>query len=165
KIVVNLANTVTSLVGQGYRPIDDLSALQRILSKTLAEGVRIVEAAGYRSHRIGSVPGFGLIRAMDRLPAFLTRAAFARNLDKMVRSSMSQDLFQRGRHDTELESLTGYILRLAAESGVAAPWNEGIYQIAKERFAMAEFRPLEASSLLASLQRRMALPQASPFRQ
>lgn len=157
KLVVNLANTVTTLVGQGYRPIDDIASLQRILYRTLAEGVRVVEAAGHRGFKIGDMPTFGLIRALDAMPALLTRGIFKRNLVRMVKSSMSQDVFQKGRHDTELESLTGYLVRLAREVGLAAPWNEGLYRIAKEGFADPEFKPLEPAALLSMLEQARSL--------
>lgn len=149
KLVVNLANTVTTLVGQGFRPIDDLPAFQRLLGSTLAEGVRVVEAAGYRAHPLGPMPSYALIKAMASLPAWLTRIPFRRNLAKMVRSSMSQDVIQRGRRETELESLTGYIVELARRQGLAAPWNEGLYRVARERFAEPVFRPLGSAELLA----------------
>ncbi len=152
KLVINLANTVTSLVGQGFRPLDDVASLQRLLSRTLAEGVRVVKAAGYRGYKVGEMPGFGLISVLDVLPGFLTRGIFSRNLAKMVKSSMSQDLFQRGRHDTELESLTGYLVHLAHRVGVSAPWNESLYRIAKERFSEPEFKPLEPAELLAMIE-------------
>ena len=154
KIVINLANTVTTLVGQGYRPIEDVAALQRLLAQTLAEGVRVVRAAGYRSHRLGSMPSFTLIQAMASLPGFVTRSAFKKNLARMVRSSMSQDVVQRGLHDTELESLTGYIVGLAARQGLAAPWNEGLLRIARERFAAERYEALEPARLLEMLEKK-----------
>jgi len=157
KLVVNLANTVTTLVGQGYRTIDDIASLQRILYRTLAEGVRVVEAAGHRGYKIGDMPTFGLIRALDAMPAVLTRGIFKRNLDHMVKSSMSQDIFQKGRRDTELESLTGYLVRLAGEVSIAAPWNEGLYRIAKQGFSDPGFKPLEPATLLSMLGRSRSL--------
>ncbi len=47
-------------------------------------------------------------------------------------SSMSQDIIQRGGTDSELESLTGYILRLARRNRVKAPYNEAVYELGKE---------------------------------
>ena len=128
--------------------------MQRLVSRTLYEGVRAVEAAGYREYHVGNMPGFGKIRASATLPAFLTRGMFKKSLAKMVRSSMSQDVLLRGGTDTEIESLTGYIVRLAASKGVAVPYNAGIYRIAKEAFSKSGFEPMEPAALLAAIEGR-----------
>lgn len=153
KLVVNLINTITTLVGQGYRQIDDVPSMQRLVSRTLYEGVRVVEAAGHREYHVGNMPGFGKIRASATLPAFLTRGMFKKSLAKMVKSSMSQDVILRGGTSTELESLTGYVVRLAASTGVPAPYNAGLYRIAKEAFAQPGFEPYEAAALLRAVEK------------
>lgn len=152
KLVVNLINTITTLVGQGYRPITDIPAMQRLVSQTLYEGVRIVEAAGFREFHVGNMPGFSKIRASATLPPFLTRSMFKASLAKMVRSSMSQDVLLRGGTMTELESLTGYIVALAATTGMKAPWNEGLYRIAKEAFAKPGFAPYEPAAVVKAIE-------------
>ncbi len=151
KLVVNLINTITTLVGQGYRPITDIASMQKLVSRTLYEGVRVVEAAGCREFHVGNMPGFSKIRASATLPAFLTRGMFKQSLAKMVRSSMSQDVLLRGGTATELESLTGYIVRLAKEKGIPAPWNEGLYRIAKEAFAKPGFTPYEPAAVVEAI--------------
>jgi len=153
KLVVNLVNTITTLVGQGYREITDLASMQHLVSKTLYEGVRVVEAAGFHELHVGTMPGFGKIRASALLPAFLTRGMFKASMDKMVRSSMSQDVLLRGGTTTELESLTGYIVRLAEKNALPAPWNSGLYRIAKEAFAKPGFRPYEPAALLQAVEK------------
>jgi 2-dehydropantoate 2-reductase len=152
KLVVNLVNTITTLVGQGYREITDMASLQRIVSRTLHEGVRVVEAAGCREYHVGKMPGFSKIRASALLPAFITRGMFRASMAKMVRSSMSQDVILRGGTATELESLTGYIVRLGAEHGVPTPWNSGLYRIAKEAFSKPGFTPMEPAALLKAIE-------------
>ncbi len=152
KLVVNLVNTITTLVGQGYRPITDIASLQRLVSKTLYEGVRIVEAAGFREYHVGAMPGFSKIRAAATLPAFLTRGMFKKSLAKMVKSSMSQDVILRGSTVTELESLTGYIVNLADKVGVDAPYNAALLRIARSAFSRPGFRPMESRDLLKAVE-------------
>lgn len=152
KLVVNLINTITTLVGQGYRPITDIPAMQRLVSQTLYEGVRVVKAAGFREFHVGNMPGFSKIRASATLPPFLTRSMFRKSLAKMVRSSMSQDVLLRGGTITELDSLTGYIVGLAAKTGMGAPWNEGLYRIAKEAFAKPGFTPYEPAAVVRAIE-------------
>lgn len=151
KLVVNLVNTITTLVGQGFRPITDIASMQELVSQSLYEGVRVVEAAGCREYHVGNMPRFGKIRAAATLPALFTRGMFKKSLAKMVRSSMSQDVLLRGGTSTELESLTGYIVRLAERHGVAAPWNEGLYRIAKEAFARPGFEPFEPAAVVRAI--------------
>lgn len=134
KIVMNLTNALDALVGHGYVPLSNFDAYQRLLSNTLWEGVKIVEAAGYREHRIAGMPSFLMLRLAVLTPRWITRPVFRRKLEAMVMSSMTQDVALRGAHDTELESLTGYITRLAQKVGVAAPYNQTIYRLGLERF-------------------------------
>jgi 2-dehydropantoate 2-reductase len=148
KLVVNLVNVVTTLVGHGYRPVRDLESLRALVSGTLYEGLRVVQAAGFHEYHVGAMPGWSTIRAGALLPGFLTRGVFAKNMAKMVRSSMSQDVFARGGSETELESITGYLVRLAGEKGVAAPFNSTLYEIAKEAFGKPGFEPFEPAYLL-----------------
>ena len=53
KIVVNLTNSLTTLVGHGFKEISDFDTFQRLLSNTLYEGVRIVKAAGLQRVQAG----------------------------------------------------------------------------------------------------------------
>lgn len=152
KLVVNLINTITTLVGQGYRPITDIASMQKLVSRTLYEGVQTVLAAGYREYHVGNMPGFSKIRASATLPAFLTRGMFKKSLAKMVKSSMSQDVILRGGTATELESLTGYIVTLAGRFGVPVPYNAALYRIAKAAFAQPGFKPVEPKALLAAVE-------------
>ena len=131
KIVINLTNALDALVGQGWRPLSDFVAYQQLLSQTLWEGVRIVRAAGFREHRIPGLPSFALLGLVARLPGWLTRPLFRRRLRAMNMSSMTQDVALRGAHDTEIESITGYIVepstacrRRTTEPSTASAWND-----------------------------------------
>ncbi len=156
KIVVNLTNSLTTLVGHGFRDISDIDTFQRLLTKTLYEGVRIVRAAGYKECKLGGMPPWLLMKAGALLPRGLTRPMFKRNLAKMVMSSMSQDIIQRGSTDSELDSLTGYILELARTTGVRAPYNETIYELGRERFGKPGFEPMDVKEVWQQVQRRLS---------
>jgi len=156
KIVINLTNALDALVGRGWRPLSNIAVYQRLLSQTLWEGVRIIRAAGYREHRIPGIPSFALLHAMTLLPGWLLRPLFKRRLRAMAMSSMTQDVSLRGAHDTELESITGYIVGLAAEHGVPAPYNRAIYRLGREKFRPG-FEPLRCEEVLAAVDREKAL--------
>jgi 2-dehydropantoate 2-reductase len=150
KIVINLTNALDALIGRGARPLSNLAAYQQLLTQTLWEGVRVVRAAGYREHRIAGMPPFRLLRIVAVLPGFLTRPLFERRVGAMRMSSMTQDVVLRGAGHTELESITGYIVRLAAEHDVAVPYNRAIYRLGREKFRPG-FEPLSPEQVLAAV--------------
>jgi 2-dehydropantoate 2-reductase len=159
KIVINLTNALDALLGRGARPLSNIAAYQRLLSQTLWEGVCVIRAAGYREHRIAGMPPFVLLHALTVLPGWVTRAKFKREVRAMRMSSMTQDVVLRGAQDTELESITGYIVGLAAEHGVPVPYNRAIYRLGKERFHPG-FEPLDCVDVLAAVERERAAAAA-----
>jgi 2-dehydropantoate 2-reductase len=155
KIVINLTNALDALIGRGARPLSNLAAYQQLLTQALWEGVQVVRAAGYREHRIAGIPPFGLLHLVAALPGWLTRPLFERRVRGMRMSSMTQDVVLRGAQDTELESITGYIVRLAAAHGVAVPYNRAIYRLGREKFRPG-FAPLSSEAVLAAVQEERA---------
>jgi 2-dehydropantoate 2-reductase len=155
KIVVNLTNPVTTLVGHGFREISDFDIFQKILSNTLYEGVRIVKAAGFKECKLGGMPPWILLQASALLPRSLTRPMFRKNVTKMVMSSMSQDIIQRGGTDSELDSLAGYILKLARQNRIKAPYNQTIYELGKELFGKPGFSPMDVRDVWAKVQQKL----------
>jgi 2-dehydropantoate 2-reductase len=151
KIVINLTNALDALIGRGARPLSNLAAYQQLLSQTLWEGMRVIRAAGYGEHRIAGIPPFALLHLVAALPGWLTRPLFKRELRAMRMSSMTQDVVLRGASDTELESITGAIVRLAAEHGVPAPYNCAIYRLGREKFRPG-FVPLRCEEVLAAVE-------------
>jgi 2-dehydropantoate 2-reductase len=154
KIVINLTNALDALVGRGWRPLSSLGVYQHLLSQTLWEGVRIIRAAGYREYRIPGIPPFALLRAMTLLPGWMLRPIFKRELSGWGMSSMTQDVALRGARDTELESITGYILHLADADGVPAPYNRAIYRLGREKFHPG-FEPMRCEDVLEAVAREM----------
>jgi 2-dehydropantoate 2-reductase len=150
KMIINLTNSLTTLIGHGVREVTDGGLFQKVLSNLTYEGVRIARAAGYRECHVGGMPSWALITAAARLPRFATRRAFEANVKKMVMSSMAQDVIQRGSVDTELESINGYFLRLSERHGVNAPFNQAVYDLCRERFAApGGFQPMDIRDVWA----------------
>jgi len=153
KLVLNLANSLTALVGHGLRPIEDRRGLQALLAALLGEGVRVVRAAGYGESRLGGLPSWRLLWALEHLPPALTAPLFEWNLKKMVRSSMAQDVQRRPGGPTELDDLNGYLLSLADRTGTPAPVNRAVYELCREAFARAPFEPLDVAAVCAAVDR------------
>ncbi|MBP7586250.1 MAG: 2-dehydropantoate 2-reductase, partial [Spirochaetes bacterium] len=155
KIIINLTNSLTTLIGHNVKPLSDEALFQRVLTNLLLEGVRIARAAGYGQCRIGGMPSWGLIWAGARLPRLITKGMFRRNARKMVMSSMAQDIIQRGGHDSELENINGYFLKLAEKFGVEAPFNRAVYDLCRREFAREKFTPLDIRFVWEEVVRRM----------
>jgi 2-dehydropantoate 2-reductase len=152
KIVINLTNALDALVGRGWKPLSNLAVYQQLLSQALWEGVRTIRAAGYREFRIPGIPPFALLRAAALLPGWVLRPVFKRNLRAYAMSSMTQDVALRGAQDTELESITGYIVELAAQHGVPTPYNCAIYRLGREKFRPG-FTPMRCEDVLEAVER------------
>jgi 2-dehydropantoate 2-reductase len=152
KMIINLTNSLQALIGHPLRPIGHRGLFQTVLTNLTAEGVMIVKAAGHRECRLGGMPPWWLMRAAATLPQPLTRRAFDKNVEKMVMSSMAQDVLRRGGADSELESLNGRFIRMADEHRLAVPFNRTIYRLCKERFGKAGFEPMPIEDVWAEVQ-------------
>jgi len=147
KIVINLTNSVTTLVGHRFREISDPAAFQRILSGLLWEGVEILKAAGYHECKLGGMPSWALLWLGAKLPGIVTRPMFNMNVKKMVMSSMAQDVIQRGGRENELDTINGHIVELADRLGMKAPFNRTVYALCRREFAKPDFQPLDVKEV------------------
>jgi 2-dehydropantoate 2-reductase len=147
KLVINLANSLTTLIDFPAQAPDDFAVFQKLLSRMTYEGIGIVQAAGYRECRVAGLPPWALIRAGALLPGWLTRRAFRANVRKMVRNSLAQDVAHDQRDTTELDDINGYLIQLADQHGIAAPINRAIYALCQARLAQPPFTPMQATEV------------------
>jgi 2-dehydropantoate 2-reductase len=148
KIVVNLANCATALVGHGTRPIAKPLALKQVTVNLLWEGVQILQKAGVKEVPLGTLPSWKAIRKVATLPSLLTNGTYKKSIKRMLMSSMAQDLYLLRSGFTELDSINGYMVELADRVGFNARYNKAIYQIAKESFSLPDFTPIDENDLL-----------------
>ncbi len=142
KIVINLTNSLTTLVALHENDQSKSKDFQKLLTSMTYEGIKVMKAAGFKESKLGGMPGWLLITAAGVLPGFVTRKPYLKNLKKMVVSSMAQDIIVNGGNTSELESINGYVLRLAKKHGVRTPVNNAIYQICKDEFIKSPFKPV-----------------------
>jgi 2-dehydropantoate 2-reductase len=152
KMVINLTNSLTTLIGHRVREISDPDLFQKLLSNLTYEGVRIVKNAGYKECKLGGMPSWTLLSAAAKLPQFITKSIFEKNVAKMVMSSMAQDVIQRGSSDSELESLNGYFIKLADKNGMKVPYNRAVYELCKREFAKPKFEPIDVTEVWAKVE-------------
>ncbi|MDP8223962.1 MAG: 2-dehydropantoate 2-reductase [Candidatus Lernaella stagnicola] len=147
KLIINLANSLTTLIGHRYREISDRALFQKVLTNMTWEGVQIARAAGYSESKLGGMPPWKLLWAGSHLPRFLTGRMFEKNVKKMVISSMAQDVLQRRQGESELETINGYLLDLAREHGVVTPYNRVVYELCRKKFAEPDFQPMDITEV------------------
>ncbi|MCP3927208.1 MAG: ketopantoate reductase family protein [Desulfobacterales bacterium] len=157
KIIINLTNALTTLIGHGFKPISDFDIFQILLPNTLYEGVKVVKAAGYKECTIGEYPSWLLLTIGAKLPRFMARGIFKKNVAKMKMSSMTQDIIKMENSDSEIESLTGYIVDLANKYGIAVPFNKAILDLCRERFAREKFKPMDVTEVWHKVQQNIDL--------
>jgi len=151
KLVINLTNSLTTLIGHKYRPLSDEGLFQKILTNLTYEGMTIIKAAGYRESRLGGMPSWATFKMAVTLPPAMTKPLFDKNVKKMVLSSMAQDILQRGAGQSELEDINGYLLSLADRHGIKAPYNRAVYYIARREFDKPKFEPMDIKDLWAEM--------------
>ncbi len=155
KLIINLTNSLTTIIGHGFKPVSDQGLFQKLLSNLLLEGVHIAKAAGYNECKIGGMPSWGKIWMGAKLPQFITRGMFNQNAKKMVVSSMSQDIIQRGSHDSELENINGHFIKLADQYNIQAPYIKTIYELCKREFVRDTFTPLDVKDVWADVSKAL----------
>ncbi len=153
KLAINLINGLMALVGFRKRSIESEKILVHMTTRLLAEGVEVLQAAGFREHYIGSMPSWRDIQAAVDMPESLENPLYDFIVNRVGPTSMTQDVYS-GKINTELESLNGYMLELARRVGVATPINQAIYEIAKERMRPG-FTAIEESDLWEMINNRI----------
>ena len=152
KLAVNLTNALNALIGADKCPVTDPSATAKLSSKLIWEGIKVLKAAGFREHELGSISSWNTIRAGTMLPNSLLKILYRfRVKEDLGLNSTQQDVFA-GKSVTELDSLNGYMLSLAKKTGVSMPINQAVYEIAKERFGK-KFEPICEKELCAEIDR------------
>jgi 2-dehydropantoate 2-reductase len=155
KMVINLTNSYTTLVGFKYREIGSLPLFKKVLSNSMYEGIKVLQKMGVEEFKAGDIPSWGKIKASATLPDFITMGIFKRNLAKMVLSSMAQDILQRKSGISEIDSLLGEFVKLADQHNIPAPYNKAVYKLCKEEFAKPDFIPLTEEQVWKAVQSEM----------
>ncbi|PBC71262.1 ketopantoate reductase [Streptomyces sp. TLI_235] len=131
KLLMNLNNAVNALSGVPLREELGQRAFRRCLALCQREALAAMRADGVRPARLGALPT-ALMPRLLALPdgVFRRLAAAALQVDAEARSSTWEDL-QRGRR-TEIDSLQGEVVAMAARHGLAAPANTRLIELVRE---------------------------------
>ncbi|MFG3013095.1 2-dehydropantoate 2-reductase [Streptomyces cinerochromogenes] len=135
KLLMNLNNAVNALSGLPLRDQLGQRAYRRCLALCQREALAAYRAAGVTPARLGPTPP-GLTPYLLDLPDAVFRrvAATSLRIDGQARSSMWEDL-RHGR-PTEIDSLQGEIVALAAAHGLSTPVNARLTALVHEAEAV-----------------------------
>ncbi|WKX71399.1 2-dehydropantoate 2-reductase [Streptomyces sp. XD-27] len=157
KLLMNLNNAVNALSGLPLREELGQRAFRTCLALCQAEALAAFRAEGVRPGRVGALPA-PLMPRLLRLPDPLFRrlAASPLAIDAHARSSMWEDL-RRGR-PTEIDTLQGEIVAMAARHGLPAPVNARLVTLVRQAEAAApeRGRTWTGPELLADLRSQRA---------
>ena len=125
KLLLNLNNPVNALSGLPLLAELLTPTHRRHFAALMKEALDLLKAAGIQPAQLTPLPWAVLVRVLQ-LPTPLFRLVAARMLriDPKARSSMADDL-ALGR-TTEIDALSGEVVRLATKLGLRAPLNEAM---------------------------------------
>ena len=152
KLLINLGNSITTLLGKNFQSTTRPDLLQKIISNMMLEGMNILKAEGIKEERIKGLPSWTLLKASAVLPQLITAPLFRKNLKKMGMSSMAQDIFSRNATDTELDDINGYMLSLADKHQINAPYNRVVYRLCQEQFGNPNFEGMSVEDVYNAVQ-------------
>lgn len=153
KMVLNLTNSISAIVGFGFREIEDYKAFSQSVSHVMYEGMQILRRAGVHEVSMGGGATWRTMTLARYMPALVKARVLEKGMRNMHITSMGQDVYLTKRGATELESLNGYFLRLAEKVGFDAHYNRALYSITKEWLSQPEIRPMHERELWAKLHR------------
>ncbi len=155
KLVFNLSNSILTLINHTKINKESISKLGQIYYKTLDEGVKILEVAGFKEQRLpGTVP-WDVLKKTARDSDEILGTMVLNQLKGVGPNSMSQDIIVRQKTISELEHLNGYVIKLAKKSGISAPFNSTIYELCKLKFQKKPFKQLEAEDVWQVIQEKL----------
>jgi len=127
KLLLNLINPLNALSGKSLKENLQDHAFRLQWAACMREGLAVLKAAGIKPAKVTPLPP-RLLPFMVSLPnwIYLFLAKNMTDMDPTAKSSMAQDM-EKGK-PTEIDYLSGEIIRLGKKVGVPTPENEKVYQ-------------------------------------
>ncbi|MFW9824103.1 MAG: ketopantoate reductase family protein [Candidatus Thorarchaeota archaeon] len=153
KLIVNLSNATFTLISSELKDDDAIFKLWKIFMNVYLEGVAVVKTAGYNEYRLKGLPSWEIMKNGKNLDKRTAINNFRRNLKYSWFNSMAQDMIHRKKNQSELESLTGYLIKLADSLKIKIPYNQTIYNLSKEQFKKDPYQPLPVEVVWDEIQK------------
>jgi len=128
KLLLNLINGVCAVTGMTIAEAVRSRVVRWSFAQLMREGLKVMHAAGLRPATVIGMPPGAIARLLALPDAIVLRVAKKLvSIDPRAKSSTLQDL-EAGKA-TEIDDLSGEIVRLAAKSGKSAPKNRIIVDV------------------------------------
>lgn len=147
KLIANLSNAVTTVIGNSHHQPESLKPLQKIFTRLTYEAVQTLKAAGIKESKVSLLPSWALINLSIYVPAMVTRPIFRKKLALIGSTSMASDILSKGDGISELDSINGYLVGLASQFQVQAPYSKKLYQLCQKNFSQTPFKAITAQQL------------------
>jgi len=155
KLIINLSNATFTLISSELKDDDAIFTLWKIFMNVYLEGVKVVKAAGYKEFRLKGLPSWEVMEMGKNLDKATAIKNFGRNLKYSWFNSMAQDMIHRKKNQSELESLTGYVVRLADSLKINIPYNRVIYKLSKQQFEKKPYQPLPVETVWETINKNL----------
>ncbi len=155
KLVLNIANSVFTLIEQNIDDDNYIFKLWKIFVNSYLECVDIVKAAGYQEHKLKGLPIWKTMKFAKNLDKKTALDNFKRDIRYSWLNSMAQDKVIRQKDQSELESLNGYLLNLAHQYHIKAPYNEVIYRLCKKTFSAVPYKSLNVDIVWNAIEKEL----------
>ncbi|MHA1916507.1 MAG: ketopantoate reductase family protein [Promethearchaeota archaeon] len=156
KFVINLSNATFTLISSELKDDDAIFKLWSIFLNVYLEGVEVVKAAGYKEFQLKGLPSWNVMELGRTLDKETAVNNFRRNLKYSWFNSMAQDMIHRNKNQSELESLTGYIVKLADSLNIEIPYNKTIYKLSKQQFKKKPYQPLPVETVWEEINKNLS---------
>ena len=155
KLVFNLSNSILTLINHTNIEGKTVSRLGHIYNNSLVEGIKILEAAGFKEHRVPGLVPWNVLKETVKGSDEKLGTMLLNRLEATGPNSMSQDIIMRHKSQSEIEHLNGYVVNLAKKMGVSAPYNSTIYELCKNQFQKKPYEQLEADTVWNYIQQKL----------
>lgn len=155
KLILNLSNSTFTLINPDLKDDDAIFILWNIFMNVYLEGVEVVKAAGYEEYELKGLPSWKVMELGKNLDKATAINNFRRNLKYSWLNSMAQDMIRRQKNQSELESLTGYLVKLADSLNIKIPYNRVIYELSNQQFEMKPYQPLPVETVWEEINKNL----------
>ncbi len=155
KLIINLSNATFTLISSDLKDDDAIYKLWNIFMNVYLEGVKVVKAAGYKEFELKGLPSWNVMELGKNLDKATAIKNFGRNLKYSWFNSMAQDMIHRQKNQSELESLTGYLVKLADSLNIKIPYNKVIYELSTQQFEIKPYQPLPVETVLEEINKNL----------
>ncbi|MBY8985715.1 MAG: ketopantoate reductase family protein [Candidatus Lokiarchaeota archaeon] len=155
KLIINLSNATFTLISSELKDDDSIFKLWNIFMNVYLEGVKVVKAAGYKEYKLKGLPSWDVMEMGKNLEKATAINNFKRNLKYSWFNSMAQDMIHRKKNQSELESLTGYLIQLADSFNIEIPYNRVIYELSEQQFKKKPYQPLPVETIWEEINKNL----------